>query len=128
MNKVNPNDRVPQSIDEYLSGVPEPARSTLQKIRATIRSAVPAEATESIFYRMPAFRYKGPLIAFAAFTNHCSVFPMSASLIEQFKGDLKKYVTSKGTIRFPMDKPLPEALVKKLVKARVKQNELKKRR
>jgi uncharacterized protein YdhG (YjbR/CyaY superfamily) len=128
MNKVNPNDRVPQSIDEYLSGVPEPARSTLQKIRETIRSAVPAEATESIFYRMPAFRYKGPLIAFAAFTNHCSVFPMSASLIEQFKGDLKKYVTSKGTIRFPMDKPLPEALVKKLVKARVKQNELKKRR
>jgi uncharacterized protein YdhG (YjbR/CyaY superfamily) len=128
MNKVNPNDRVPQSIDEYLSGVPEPARSTLQKIRATIRSAVPAEATESIFYRMPAFRYKGPLIAFAAFTNHCSVFPMSASLIEQFKGDLKKYVTSKGAIRFPMDKPLPEALVKKLVKARVKQNELKKRR
>jgi uncharacterized protein YdhG (YjbR/CyaY superfamily) len=128
MKKVNPNDRVPQSIDEYLSGVPEPARSTLQKIRATIRSAVPAEATESIFYRMPAFKYKGPLIAFAAFTNHCSVFPMSASLLEQFKGDLKKYVTSKGTIRFPMDKPLPEALVKKLVKARVKQNELKKRR
>ncbi len=113
-------------MDEYLAGVPEPARTTLNKIRAVIRSVVPPEATEGISYRMPAFRYKGALVAFAAFSDHCSFFPMSAALIETFKKELAGYSTSKGTIRFPVDKPLPAALVKKLVKARIAQNEKKK--
>ena len=117
----------PKTVDEYLEGVPEPARSTLNKIRAAIRSAGPPEATETISYRIPAFKYKGVLVWFAAFSNHCSLFP-TASVIEEFKDELKGYTLSKGTIQFPTDKPLPAALVKKLVKARVKQMESKKRR
>jgi uncharacterized protein YdhG (YjbR/CyaY superfamily) len=118
----------PKNTDEYLAAVPEPARGTLNKIRAAIRAAAPAEATEAIGYGMPTFRYKGALVGFAAFSNHCSFFPMSGSVIEAFQSELKDYETSKGTIRFPADKPLPAALVKKLVKARVAQNESKKAR
>jgi len=117
----------PKSVDEYLASVPEPARSTLGKMRAAIRSAVPAEATETISYRMPAFKHKGVLVWFAAFSDHCSLFP-TAAVIEEFRNDLKGFSTSKGTIHFPTDKPLPTALVKKLVKARVAQIESKKRR
>jgi uncharacterized protein YdhG (YjbR/CyaY superfamily) len=117
----------PKNVDEYLAGVPEPARSALNKIRAAIRSAVPPEATETISYRMPAFKHKGVLVWFAAFSNHCSLFP-TASVIEAFKDELKGFSTSKGTIHFPTDKPVPTALIKKLVKARVAQNESKKRR
>jgi uncharacterized protein YdhG (YjbR/CyaY superfamily) len=118
---------VPKNVDEYLAGVPEPARRTLNKIRATIRSAVPPEATEVISYGIPTFKYKGPLVWFAAFSNHCSLFP-TASVIEAFKNELKGLSTSKGTIHFSIDKPVPIALIKKLVKARVAQNESKKRR
>jgi uncharacterized protein YdhG (YjbR/CyaY superfamily) len=117
----------PKSVDEYIAGVPEPARSTLINMRAAIRSAVPSEATETISYRIPAFKHQGVLVWFAAFSNHCSLFP-TASVIEVFKSELKGFSTSKGTIHFPTDKPLPTALVKKLVKARVAQNESKKRR
>ena len=118
----------PKNTDEYLAAVPEPARGTLNKIRAAIRAAAPAEATEAIGYGMPTFRYKGALVGFAAFSNHCSFFPMSGSVVEAFQSELKGYETSKGTIRFPVDKPLPAGLVKKLVKARVAQNESKKAR
>jgi uncharacterized protein YdhG (YjbR/CyaY superfamily) len=119
-------DGAPKDVDEYLAGVPESARSTLIKLRAAIRSAVPREATETISYRMPAFKYKGMLVWFAAFSNHCSLFPGS-SVIEAFQNELKGFSISKGTIHFPTDKPLPTALIKKLVKARVAQNESKKR-
>jgi len=119
---------VPKDVDEYLAGVPEPARSTLQKVRAAIRAAAPPEATEAISYRIPTFQYKGGLVGFAAFENHCSFFPMSSSVVDAFKDELKGYQTSKGTIRFPVDKPLPAALVKKLVKARIAENERKKQR
>jgi uncharacterized protein YdhG (YjbR/CyaY superfamily) len=117
----------PKDVDEYLAGIPEPARSALNKIRAAIRSAAPPEATETISYGMPAFRHNGVLVWFAAFSDHCSLFP-TASVIEEFKDELKGFSTSKGTIRFPADKPLPTALVKKLVKARVSENESRKRR
>jgi uncharacterized protein YdhG (YjbR/CyaY superfamily) len=109
----------PKDIDEYLAGVPEPARTTLSKIRAVIRSAVPPEATEAISYRIPTFKYKGSLLAFAAFKNHCSLFPMSMAVIAASKNELKGFHTSKGTIHFPLDKALPAALVKKIVKARI---------
>ncbi|MGA2607839.1 MAG: DUF1801 domain-containing protein [Terriglobia bacterium] len=115
-----------KTVDEYLEGLPEPARSTLQKIRAAIRSAAPPEATETISYRMPAFKYKGVLVWFAAFSNHCSLFP-TASVVDAFKDELKGFSTSKGTIQFPIDKPLPAALVRRLVKARVAQVEKKTR-
>ena len=99
----------------------------LQKMRVAIRSAIPSEATEIISYRMPAFRHNGVLVWFAAFTDHCSLFP-TAAVIEKFKDELKGFSTSKGTVHFPFDKPLPTALVKNLVKARVAQNESKKQR
>jgi uncharacterized protein YdhG (YjbR/CyaY superfamily) len=112
-------------VDEYLARVPEPARSTLNRIRATIRSVVPPEATEAISYGMPTFRYKGPLLGYAAFPNHCGLYPMNPAVIVAFQDELKRFETSKGTIRFPIDKPLPAALVKKLVKARIAENERK---
>jgi len=121
-------DVPPKDVDEYLAGVPEPARSTLNTIRAAIRTAAPPEATEVISYRIPTFKYKGPLLGFGAFPNHCSLFVMSPSVMEAFKNELKGFHTSKGTIRFPVDKPLSAALVKKLVKARIAQNEHKKQR
>src|SRR6267154_310034 len=117
----------PKSVDEYLAAVPAPARNTLNKMRATIRSVLPSTATETISYGMPAFRHNGVLVWFAAFSNHCSLFP-TASVIAEFQSELKGYSTSKGTIHFPTDKPLPTTLIKKLVKARVAQNEAKKRR
>jgi uncharacterized protein YdhG (YjbR/CyaY superfamily) len=130
MKKSNNRDPAAgtSAVDAYLAAVPEPARSTLEKMRALIRSTVPAEATEAIGYGMPTFRYKGALVAYAAFKNHCSLFPMNASLVEAFKDELKEYKTLKGTIQFTVDKPLPAALVKKLVKARVAENEQKKGR
>jgi len=116
-----------KNVDQYLAGVPEPARSTLNKMRAAIRSAVPPEATEAISYRIPAFKHKGVLVWFAAFSDHCSLFP-TAAVIEAFKNELKGFSTSKGTIQFPTDKPLPTALIKRMVKTRIAQNESKKRR
>jgi uncharacterized protein YdhG (YjbR/CyaY superfamily) len=114
-----------QTVDDYLALVPEPVRSTLQRMRTAIRSAVPAETIEAISYGIPAFNYKGPLVWFAAFSNHCSLFP-TASVIKAFKNDLKGFKTSKGTIHFPVDKPLPAALVKKMVKARLAEKARKK--
>ena len=135
MRKANPSNRrpasksklAPNTVDEYLDGIPQPARGTFNKMRAVIRSAVPAQATEVISYRIPAFKDDVVLVWFAAFSKHCSLFP-TAAVIEAFKDELKGFSTSKGTIQFPTDKPLPTALVKKLVKARVAQNESKKRR
>jgi uncharacterized protein YdhG (YjbR/CyaY superfamily) len=115
-------------VDDYFAGVPEPARSTLENMRAAIRSAVPAGATEAISYGIPAFKYNGPLVYFAAFTNHCSFFPASLAVIKTFQKELQKFELSKGTIRFPVDKPLPASLVKKIVKARLAEKESKKRR
>lgn len=110
------------TVDEYLAGTPEPARSTLKHIRAVIRSVVPKEATEVISYRIPMFKYNGMLVGYAAFKNHCSLFPTGSGVIEKFAKELKGYSTSRGTIQFPSDKPLPDALVKKIVKARVAEN------
>ncbi|MGA8764467.1 MAG: DUF1801 domain-containing protein [Candidatus Sulfotelmatobacter sp.] len=124
--KVKPQPK-PKTVDEYLAGVPEPARSTLKKIRAAIRSAAPPETTETISYGIPAFKYKGMLMWFAAFSGHCSLFP-TKSVIRAFKDELGPYEISKGTIRFPVDKPLPATLLKKMVKARVAEVEREKQR
>ena len=114
---------VPKNIDDYLARVPQEARTTLEKLRQTIRAAAP-KAVEVISYQMPMFKYEGMLVAFAAFKEHCSLFA-GPGVIEAYKEDLERYDTSKGTIRFPASKPLPAALVKKLVKARVQENEAK---
>ncbi len=124
--KGSPTADGAKAVDAYLARVPEQARSTLEKMRATIRAAAPAEATEAISYGMPAFRYKGALVGYAAFKNHCSFFPMSARLLDDFKDELGACRTSKGTVQFPVDKPLSPALLKKMVKARVAENERKK--
>jgi uncharacterized protein YdhG (YjbR/CyaY superfamily) len=117
---------IPKNIDEYLARVSEPALGMLNKMRTAIRSTVPSAATETISYGMPAFRQKEVLVWFAAFSDHCSLFP-TASVIEAFKKELEGFYTSKGTIHFPTDKPLPVSLIKKLVKARVAQVEGKNR-
>lgn len=108
----------PASVDEYLAGVQEPGRGALGKMRSAIRSAVPRESIEVISYGIPAFKHDVVLVWYAAFADHCSLFP-TAAVIEKFKKELKGFSTSKGTIHFPLDKPLPSVLIKKLVKARV---------
>ena len=90
----------------------------LEKLRATIRAVVPKDATEVISYRMAAFKTRRILVWYAAFSDHCSLFP-GAAMIEQFKNELKSFRTSKGTIQFTLDKPLPAALIKEIVQARL---------
>jgi uncharacterized protein YdhG (YjbR/CyaY superfamily) len=114
------------TVEEYLSLVSEPARSTLKKVRASIRAAAPADATEVLSYRIPAIRNKrGVIVWYAAFSDHCSLFP-TPSVIRAFQDELKGLPISKGTIQFPVDKPLPAALLKKMVKERISQMEAKK--
>src|ERR1039457_1398635 len=112
-------------VEAYLARVPEPARTTLEKVRAMIRAADPREATEAISYKIPSFQYKGALVWCAAFNNHCSIYPLDGAPVEEFGEALQKYKTSKGTIQFRVDKPLPKALVTKIVKVRVARNEAK---
>ena len=119
MKKVKPG--TPQTVDDYLATLPEEARATLEKIRKTIKATAP-KATEGISYQMPMYKHHGMLVGFAAFKDHCSLFP-GAKAIATHKDELKAYKTSKGTIRFPIGKPLPAALVKKLVKTRIAENE-----
>jgi uncharacterized protein YdhG (YjbR/CyaY superfamily) len=110
-------------VDKYLAGVPEEKRATLEQLRKTIRTVVPG-AEEILWYQMPTFKFEGrPLVTFAAFKNHCSLFPMSNAVIKAHEAELKSYVTSKGTVRFTSDKPLPATLVKKIVRARIKENQ-----
>lgn len=107
-----------QTVAEYIAAIPKPARGLFGQLRTEVRSAVPRDATEIISYGIPAFKTDRVLVWFAAFSNHCSLFPGS-SVIEAFKEQLGGFSTSKGTVHFRLDKPLPVALVKKLVKARV---------
>jgi len=111
--------RKPGTIDEYLATVSDDQRTALEAIRRAIRAAAP-KAEECIKYGLPAFRLDGQgLAAFGAARAHCSFFPMSGKTVATLAKDLAGYETSKGTIRFPPGKPLPPALVKKLVKARI---------
>jgi uncharacterized protein YdhG (YjbR/CyaY superfamily) len=110
-----------QDIDEYLANLDEPKRATLLALRNTIRSIAP-EAEEVISYGMPAFRLHGTVIAgFAAFKNHLSYLPHSGSVLDQLRDDLAGYVTSKGALQFPIDKPLSKSLVKKLIAVRLRE-------
>lgn len=114
-------------VDEYLAQVSEAARKTFFELRDAILAAAPAEATETISYKIPAIKYNGIVVWYGAFSKHCSLFP-GASVAAAFEKELKGYSTSKGTIQFPLGKPIPKALVKKIVKARVKEKEDKERR
>ena len=112
----------PTTIDGYLAGLPDDQRAALEKLRQTIRSAAP-KAEECISYSMPAFRLNGVLVGFAAKQNHCALYPFNGSTVNAFKDDLKGFETSMGAIRFQPSKPLPAALVRKIVKARIAENQ-----
>jgi uncharacterized protein YdhG (YjbR/CyaY superfamily) len=111
----------PKTIDDYLNRVSPDKRAALQKLRKIIRAAAPM-AEECISYQIPAFRQNGTLVGFGATAKHCAFFPFNSTTVAAFKADLKGYETSKGTIRFQPEKPLPAALVRKLVKARLAEN------
>jgi uncharacterized protein YdhG (YjbR/CyaY superfamily) len=116
-----------QRIEEYLTRTTAPARKMLEEIRETVRANAPAEAIEVFSYGMPGFRYKGSLLWYGAFKNHCGFYPGSPPMILSLAEDLKGYKTSKGAVQFPIDRPAPVALVKKIVKLRVKENEARQR-
>ncbi len=117
----------PKNIDEYIARYPENVQGLLQKIRLTIRKAAP-DAREAISYQIPTFKLGGNLVHFAAFSKHISFFPTSSG-IAKFKRELKSYETSKGTVRFPIEEPIPYKLISKITKFRVKEvTEKKKKR
>jgi|SRR5271157_81245 len=109
----------PKSIDEYIQRYPKNVQVILQKIRVTIKRAAP-EAKEAISYQIPTFKLGGNLVHFAAFTGHISFFPTSSG-VAKFKMELEGFETSKGTIRFPLENPIPYSLISKITKFRVKE-------
>jgi uncharacterized protein YdhG (YjbR/CyaY superfamily) len=111
-----------KSVDEYLGKLDSKARKSLEQVRQAIKSAAP-KAEELISYRIPLYRYKGHLTAFMAAKNHCSFVTMSAPLVKSLKSELKPYKVSGTTIHFSYDMPVPIGLVKKVIKARIKENE-----
>ncbi len=111
-----------KTVEAYLAAVPLQSRPLFDKLHATVRSVLPADTAEVISYGILGFRRKRVLVWIAAFAGHCSLFP-TAAIIAAFKADLAGYTVSKGTVQFPLDKPLPVALVKKLVKARIAHDE-----
>ena len=115
MNRTNPN-----AIDKYIAIFPEDVQAILEKIRATIQKAAP-DAEETINYGVPTFTLKGNLVHFAGFKNHIGFYP-TPSGIEKFKKELSKYEGAKGSVQFPLDKPIPYAIIEKIVKFRVKEN------
>ena len=113
-----------QSIDEYISTFPKSGQDVLQKVRSTIKKAAP-EAKEKISYQIPTFTFHGNLVHFAAFKNHIGFYPTPSAILA-FKKDLAKFKQAKGSVRFPIDKPMPLPLISKIVRFRVKENETRK--
>jgi uncharacterized protein YdhG (YjbR/CyaY superfamily) len=109
-----------KTIDEYIKSYPENVRIILEKLRQTIHKAAPG-AEEVISYRIPAFKLNGILVYFAAYKDHIGFYPTSSG-INAFKSEITQYPVSKGTVQFPLDKPIPYGLVKKIVAYRVKEN------
>jgi len=112
----------PITIDEYLAALPADKRAALEALRQIIRAAAP-QAQECISYQLPAFRYNGMLVGFGATARHCAFYLMSGTTVEAHQDELQQYDTSKGTIHFQADKPLPAELVRKLLQARLAENE-----
>ena len=112
--------KVSKTMDEYIAVFPKNVQIILEELRQAIREAAP-EAKETISYQMPAFKLNGILVYFAAFKNHIGFYPTSSG-IEAFKEKLSPYKTSKGTVRFPINEPIPFDLIKEMVRFRVKEN------
>lgn len=115
----------PITVDEYFAGLTGEQKQALSMLRATIMSVVPADAQEVISYSMPAVKYKGILVYYSAFANHYSLFPGSKGTLAKFANEIEPYKASVGTMQFMYNKPLPEALVKKIVEERIAENEAK---
>jgi len=113
-----------KTVDEYMSSVAPAHKVLLKHLRKLIRETAP-KAEETISYNMPSYKYKGVLVYFASFNKHCSLFPAGPGIFQTFAKELKDHKTSKGTIQFTTDKPLPDNLVRKIIKLRIKQNEEK---
>lgn len=109
-------------MDDYLAAVPGESRGALEELRKTIREAAP-EAEETISYRIPTFKHHGSLVAFAAFKDHLSFFPMSSTILDHHADEVAPYRTSKGTLQFAADDPIPGDLVRRIVKERIEENE-----
>ena len=122
--KKDQQQKPAKNVDEYLAAAPEEVRPVLEKLRRTIRAAAP-KAEEVISYQIPMFKYHGPLVFFAAFRNHYSFYVVSKPIMEAFSSELKPWDTSGTTIHFSAKNPLPSSLVKKIVKARIEENEAK---
>ena len=120
MSDMKTTQAIPRNIDEYIAGFPSNVQAILEKIRTTIRKVAP-DAEEKISYQMACFTLKGNLVYFAAFKKHIGFYPTSTG-IEQFKSELSIYKGGKGSVQFPLDKPIPYALITKIVKFRVKEN------
>ncbi len=118
---------VAKNVDAYLARCSPEARAALEKLRKTIKAAAP-KATEVISYHIPIFKHDGMLVGFAAFQKHCSFFPMSYAVMRAHQAELADFEKSKGTVRFTPEKPLPAGLVKKIVKARLKENEARRKK
>jgi len=114
------------TVEEYLNLFPKEQRNALEKLRQAIKSAAP-KAEETISYGMPAYKQNGVLVYFGGFKNHCSFFPGSYAVIKQFAEELQDYKTSKGTIQLPLDQAVPSTLIKRMVQARIKENESRKK-
>jgi len=108
-------------IEKYILSQPEQVREGLEKLRQIVKKIVP-DAEEVISYQMPAFKYHGLLLCYAGWNNHIGLYPCNSKTIVKFKEDLKDYSLSKGTIRFPLDKPLPDELIEKIVRSRINDN------
>jgi uncharacterized protein YdhG (YjbR/CyaY superfamily) len=120
--KTNTRSTPAKDVDAYLASVPKEARAALLKLRKTIKAAAP-QATEIISYQIPAYKHHGLLVGFAALKDHCTFHVMSVNVTRAHAAELKNYKTGKASIRFPANKPLPAALVKRLIKARIAENE-----
>jgi uncharacterized protein YdhG (YjbR/CyaY superfamily) len=114
------NKTTPNTIDDYISNFSQDVQATLQELRATIREAAP-DAEETISYQMPTFKLHGNLVHFAAFKNHIGFYPTPTG-IEEFEKELAAYKGAKGSVQFPIDKPMPLDLIRKIVKFRVAEN------
>lgn len=122
---MSDNSELPQTVDDYIAGFPETTQSILQKIRSIIRETVP-DAEEVIAYQMPTYRLHGNLVHFAAFKHHIGLYP-TPSGVEAFQDELEPFQHAKGSIRFPLDQPIPYALIRKIVAFRVNEMLIKRK-
>ena len=118
---MNRTQAIPKTVADYIAGFPDSAQACLRKMRATIKRAAPG-SKETISYGIPTVKLNGPLIYFAGFNAHASIYPITTTIRKQFKKELSPYLTGKATAKFPLNKPIPYTLIEQIVKFRVKEN------